>query len=57
MSRSALENAWMHSSQTVRRDLLGRAVGGHPLGQRPGAAEHLVDAGVGGAVALRVARG
>ncbi len=41
--------------EPVRRDLLGAAVGFHPLGQRAAAAEHLVEAGVCGAVTLWVA--
>ena len=40
--------------EPLGRDLVGLAVRFHPFGQRTGAAEHLVDAGVGGAVALRI---
>ena len=43
--------------EALRRDLLGAAVGLHPLGQRPGAAERLVEPAMRVAVALRVALG
>ena len=39
--------------ETVRGYLVGPAVSLHPFDQPTGAAEHLVDAGVGGAVAIR----
>ena len=39
----------------VRRNLVGPAIGLHPLGQRAGTAEDGVDLGVGGAIAVLVA--
>ena len=41
--------------KALRWDLPGAAVGRHPLGQGPGATEHLVEAGMGGAIAIRIA--